>query len=329
MVISNFSPEVLAGRIQNLLNDEASLKDHGLSAVSDAPIAKNTNFLFLIHADTGEYAIPSRAGNDITRYINGELTVTSSSLAGYDEATSSASIETRLELIVPMLSREKSNNALLNAVRLHISEALSYADRTYVEIEGQTYLQLVTFDFAATGSRAQLPGVGDAIGLSMYITFSYVFTGISSESVKLFLRTLDDVDKDKDGTLIPYAKLGIARKLTSESNVQSGSETTVPISKSLPVSSVLTINFDALARLAAFDAAARKYRLNGEIETLKIRIKELTGVGEDGNETYETKDFDMILDLATLNAEQNAVCSATYTLVERSGQKWLSLSNVL
>lgn len=317
MVISNFSPEDLAGRIQNLLNNEASLKDHGLSAVSDAPIAKNTNFLFLIHADTGEYAIPSRAGNDITRYINGELTVTSSSLAGYDEATSSASIETRLELIVPMLSRQKSNNALLNAVRLHISEALSYADKTYVEIEGQTYLQLVTFDFAATGSRAQLPGVGDAIGLSMYITFSYVFTGISSESVKLFLNPVDDKD---DGTLIPYAKLGIARKLTSESNVQSDSETTVPISKSLPVSSVLTINLDALARLAVFDTAAREYRLNGEIETLKIRIVEFAGFDEEGNEIYKKKDFDMILDLATLNAEQNAVCSATYTLVERSAQ---------
>jgi hypothetical protein len=221
MVISNnFSPEDFAGRIQTLLNNETSLNEHGLSAASDAPVAKNTNFLFLIHADTGEYAIPSREGNDITRYINGELTVTSSSLAGYDEATSSASIETRLELIVPMLSKQKSNNSLLNAVRLHISEALRYADKTYVEIEGQTYLQLVTFDFAATGSRAQLPGVGDAIGLSMYITFSYVFTGISSESVKLFL---NPVDENNDGTLIPYAKLGIARKLTSENNVQSGS----------------------------------------------------------------------------------------------------------
>lgn len=317
MVTSNFSPEDFAGRIQTLLNNETSLYEHGLTAASGAPIAKNTNFLFLIHADTGEYAIPSRVGNDITRYINGELTVTSSSLAGYDEATSSASIETRLELIVPMLSRQKSNNALLNAVRLHISEALSYADKTYVEIEGQTYLQLVTFDFAATGSRAQLPGVGDAIGLSMYITFSYVFTGISSESVKLFL---NPDGEDNDGTLIPYAKLGIARKLTSESNVQSGSGMTVPISKSLPVSSVLTINFDALARLAAFDAAARKYRLNGTIETLKIRIKELTGFDENGIEAYETEDFDMILDLATLNAEQNAVCSSTYTLVERSAQ---------
>ena len=316
MVINNFSPEDFAGRIQNLLNDETSLKDHGLTVTSDAPVAKNTNFLFLIHADTGEYAIPSREGNDITRYINGELTVTSSSLAGYDEATSSASIETRLELIVPMLSRQKSNNALLNAVRLHISEALRYADKTYVEIEGQTYLQLVTFDFAATGSRTQLPGVGDAIGLSMYITFSYVFTGISSESVKLFLNP----DGEDDGTLIPYAKLGIARKLTSESNVQSDSGMTPPISKSLPVSSVLTINFDALARLAAFDTAARNYRLNGMIETLTIRIKELKGFDENGNETYETKDFDMILDLATLNAEQNAVCSATYTLVERSAQ---------
>lgn len=317
MAISNFSPEDFAGRIQALLNNEEALERHGLSAESAAPIAKNTNFLFLIHADTGEYAIPTRAGNDITRYINGELTITSSSLAGYDEATSSASIETRLELIVPMFSKQKSNNSLLNAVRLHISEALSYADKTYVEIEGQTYLQLVTFDFAATGSRAQLPGVGDAIGLSMYITFSYVFTGISSESIKLFL---NPVDENNDGTLIPYAKLGIARKLTSENNVQSDSETTVPISKSLPVSSVLTINFDALARLADFDAAAREYRLNGTIETLKIRIVEFAGFDKDGNEIYKKKDFDMILDLATLNAEQNAVCSATYTLVERSAQ---------
>lgn len=314
MAISNFSPEDFAGRIQILLNNEEALERHGLSAESAAPIAKNTNFLFLIHADTGEYAIPSRAGNDITRYINGELTVTSSSLAGYDEATSSASIETRLELIVPMFSKQKSNNSLLNAVRLHISEALRYADKTYVEIEeGQTYLQLVTFDFAATGSRAQLPGVGDAIGLSLYITFSYVFTGISSESVKLFL---NPVNEDDDGTLIPYAKLGIARKLTSESNVQSGSNVTVPISKSLPVSSVLTINLDALARLAAFDTVAREYRLNGTIETLKIRIVEFAGFDNVGSEIYKKKDFDMVLDLATLNAEQNAVCSATYTLVE-------------
>ena len=310
-----------ATKLQELLNNEQRV-DFGLLSSSGSPVSKNTDFEYVIFSDAGEYKGHTRSGNIITRYINGELMVISSDVVGTSEATASAVVQMRLELIIPMLGARKSNNALLNAVRDHIGTALRFANQSYVKDNEQVYLQVVDFEFATTGIRDQIPGVGDAITLSMYITYSYVMCGIASDGIKIYLV------KDGEEILIPYSKLGISRKLVSEANVFSNdsSNANVPITRNLPTSTVLTINMDLLARLTAFDEAMRNFRLYGTIETLHIKVKEIKGTKVEENAgteekyvaDYATADFDMMLDLAALNSEQDAVSSTTVTLVERS-----------
>lgn len=312
-----FNSDNFAHRLTELLNDEDSRRSFGLVADSQSPIAKNTDFEFLIHADTGEYKPHTRVGNKITRYINGELAITSSNVSGTNLENLTAVISTRLEFLVPMVGARKSNNALLNAVRDHIANKLRFADEKYTKIGTQVFLQVINFDFASTGIREQIAGVGDAITLSMYVTFSYIMSGIASDGIQLYLMSVNGDPLDPP-CLIPYSKLGIARKLVTESNVFSDKSVNVPISRSLPTSSVLSINVDLLARLTAFDEAMRNYRLKGQIDTLTIKVKEAIETDSDGNIIYEEPTFDMILDLSALNAEQGAICSATVTLVERS-----------
>ena len=312
-----FNSDNFAEKLTELLNDEDSRGSFGLVATSQSPIAKNTDFEFLIHADTGEYKAHTRHVNTITRYINGELTITSSDVAGTSLENLTAVIRTRMELLVPMVGSRKSNNALLNAVRDHIANKLNFANQKYVNIGSQIFLQVVNFDFAATGIREQVAVVGDAVTLSMYVTFSYVMSGIASDGIQLYLTKVNGKELLPSCPIL-YSKLGIARKLVTESNVFSNESANAPISRSLPTSSVLSINVDLLARLTAFDEAMRNYRLKGQIDTLTIKVKEATGTDEYSNIIYDEATFDMILDLAALNAEQGAICSATVTLVERS-----------
>lgn len=318
-----FNPGEMAGRLEELLNNEETLRNNRLTADSLNPIAKNTSFKFCIHPETGEYKTHGRTGNFITRYINCELDITGSEIEGTEESNFVARVQTRVECIIPMLGSKKNDSAVLNAVRNHISDTLRFADGKYIDNGGGVYLQVVSFAFATTGLREHLPMVGDAISLSFYATFSYILSGISSEGIRLSLMAVNGEEKNgEDGIPIPYSKLGIARKLTTEINV-SAANGNASVSKSLPVSSILTINMDLLARLTVFDEAARDYRLRGQIDTLKVKVREIKKVIKNVEENnldleYDEMTYDMILDMAGFNAEQGAICSQTVTLVERS-----------
>jgi hypothetical protein len=301
---------MLEDRLNGNLNpgdDYKYIKKYHLDGISypdpDDSIVPNERYEFKIHTDTGVYERAERVNNTVRRYINGVMSIVGNTVEGISNSTYSAVVQTRVDFVIPFAegTTEQDRNRILMAVRELMADALKYSDgETMDDIDGLTYLYIINYSLANSGTRSQINDAGDSFTLSLNINHSFVTLGVASSEYRFYILEDDDVTREVD---IPYQKYGIARKTTFDTNTDS-SLTAV----NMPTSMVLTINFDLYKRIDDFDDAINAYLFDGELVPIRIYV-------QNRRTPDDTKYYDMYIDTAALNGQVGAVASSSVTLV--------------
>ncbi|MBQ8289323.1 MAG: hypothetical protein IJY01_00425 [Clostridia bacterium] len=299
--------QMLEDRLNGNLNegdDYEYIKQYHLDGISnpDEAIVPNERYEFKIHTDTGIYERAERVNNTVRRYINGVMSIVGNTVEGISNSTYSAVVQTRVDFVIPFAegTTEQDRNRILMAVRELMSDALKYSDGETIDgIDGLTYLYIINYSLANSGTRSQINDAGDSFTLSLNINHSFVTLGVASSEYRFYILEDNDATREVD---IPYQKYGMARKTTFDTNTDE-SLTSVNV----PTSTVLTINFDLYKRVDAFDNAINDYLFDGALNPITIYIL--------NTRTNAKKEYDMYIDTAALNGQVGAVASSSVTLV--------------
>lgn len=258
----------------------------------------NSNFVFNLFSETGDYKAPERDRNSVKQYINGILSVSSSEVIPTNGINVSTLV-TKIEFIVPV-NDEYTDSApiLFTEVRNVIA---AYFERTNVvnlNDDNTDYVVGMYAELPTTGEVNIRNGIGESINYTVTIYFSFVENGESSMDYEFYL----------NGTKIPYTSANISRINSSESGVYntSTSQDINYIVKNIPVSSAfsVTMSIPSLSNNQAVNLI-KNALFKGQIEPLTLKVKE--------NETnyYE---YDVLIsnNSMALQGVQNAGLQVTF-----------------
>lgn len=300
--------QMLEDRLNGNLNsgDYAYIKKYYLDGIScpEYAIVPNERYEFKIHTDTGVYERAERVNNTVRRYINGVMSIIGNNVEGISDTTYSAVVQTRVDFVIPFAegTTEQDRNCILMAVRELMADALKYSEAdNVVSADNISYLYIINYALANSGTRAQINDAGDSFTLSLFINHSFVTLGVASSEYRFYVIDPDLSNYREED--IPYQKYGIARKTTFDTNTDS-SLTAV----NMPTSMVLTINFDLYKRVSVFDNAINAYLFDGELVPIQIFV-------QNTRTNTPPKRYDMYIDTAALNGQVGAVASSSVTLV--------------
>lgn len=319
MDLDFISIEKLSAHLTEKLNGASleNIENYGINS-----IYPRTQYKFIIHSETGEYVSFERSENTVTRFINGEMTVIGSDTEGVGESTYNAVVQTRVDFLVPLIGPEKKNRELLKCLRALLTETLKYTENDSEECNGTTYVHITDYSILESGIREMREAIGDSVSLTIYVTHTFVSQGVSSSRIKI--KILNPVTEKWD--VVPYAKLGVARKNISEVNVAANVQPTR--SRSIPTSSLLTVNIDLLTRLGALDYYVANYTYSGVSglpQTLHVEItrpnpeyyiRKENDMSTDGVDMEKSTNYNMLIDVSGINCELGAISSTSVTLVE-------------
>lgn len=279
----------LAENIDNRLNDE----------LASRPIdTERCRYEFYIVADTTDYKKAERKGNEVTFYIQGMLHQIDSNIEASQGGAISAAINTRLDILVPVLdgNDEEGNKELVKSVRNILDTCFAASGAGVITDAGETdYSYSYKYSLSNTGTRAQLPMIGDAFIFTAHINYYFVQDGINSQMIELYI--YDDP--------VPYTAIGIHRNTTQEANLPANSEDGA--ARNVNASTLLSINFVAPARSSPWyrDYVAL-YLLDGRQSALNVHL-DINGA---------KKDTTMYISDASMNGETVLNASVSVTLSE-------------
>lgn len=279
---------LLANKINDLLN--AKLAEEKYKIEINRSIYK-----FLIVADTTDYQPPEREGNNVTFYMQGVLHQTDSNIEASQGGLLSITLNTRLDILVPVFDTndDAGNKQLVTSVREILDNCFAASGAgNMTDDEGKKYAFSYKYSLVNTGTRAQLPMVGDSFLFTAYINYYFVENGINSQSVKL------SINGD-----VAYTALGINRVSTQEANLPANSTNGSALNTT--ANTILSINFVAPARKTdGAYLAIKDYLLYGIAGPITV---DLTMEGA------ATPRRDMYISEASINCETvlNASISAT------------------
>lgn len=258
----------------------------------------NSNFVFNLFSETGDYKAPERDRNSVKQYINGILSVSSSEVIPTNGINVSTLV-TKIEFIVPV-NDEYTDSApiLFTEVRNVIA---AYFERTNVvnlNDDNTDYVVGMYAELPTTGEVNIRNGIGESINYTVTIYFSFVENGESSMDYEFYL----------NGTKIPYTSANISRINSSESGVYntSTSQDINYIVKNIPVSSAfsVTMSIPSLSNNQAVNLI-KNALFKGQIEPLTLKVKE--------NETnYYEYDVFISNNSMALQGVQNAGLQVTF-----------------
>lgn len=258
----------------------------------------NSNFVFNLFSETGDYKAPERDRNSVKQYINGILSVSSSEVIPTNGINVSTLV-TKIEFIVPV-NDEYTDSApiLFTEVRNVIAAYFEKTNVVNLNDDNTDYVVGMYAELPTTGEVNIRNGIGESINYTVTIYFSFVENGESSMDYEFYLNC----------TKIPYTSANISRINSSESGVYntSTSQDINYIVKNIPVSSSfsVTMSIPSLSNNQAVNLI-KNALFKGQIEPLTLKVKE--------NETnyYE---YDVLIsnNSMALQGVQNAGLQVTF-----------------
>lgn len=266
-----------------------------------APLATDRGaYKFFIVADTADYKHAEREGNTVTSYINGNLILTGSNVESTQAGNLNATIETRLDLLVPVFdgSDEDGNKQLVENVRKILDDYFS----TNGEGNEGDYYYGWQYNIAVSGARANLPAIGDSFLFSVDITWYFIQNGVSSKSIILKM-VYGGVTY-----IVDYLTFGISRSSTQESDTPA--DTDNGAAGNVDLASVMSIHFTMPLLRDEYVEEFTGYSLGlvdiGKVQTMKITIPP----------TSSEKSFNMHISDVKINAEGATNASLSVTMTE-------------
>ena len=313
----------LNGDFDTTKNEYVNLHTYGLDRFTPG-----TRYEFRIMSDEMEYlrsemrgasSLPGEPTNTMTVYICGLLhALPGASIEGTEPEYYNTMISSTLDILVPECEEAKivtvqdengtsteQEVRLGDIVQMLIEHILSSTDSEYVKGQDKTIYYIGTaYSRPIPGIKAIRGSVGVSLPITVYINYSVVATGISSEDIGLTI----------NGTKIVTTRIGIARTTVSEGNISSASGNN-GISKARPNATQLTISFDSPYRAGVIGKLQAMYLLEGAVAPMTVQLTIPVEV-EDG--VFETMSgtYRMIFADNGLNGELNLAASISCRLVE-------------
>lgn len=264
----------------------------------------NSNFVFNLFSETGDYKAPERDRNSVKQYINGILSVSSSEVIPTNGINVSTLV-TKIEFIVPV-NDEYTDSApiLFTEVRNVIAAYFEKTNVVNLNDDNTDYVVGMYAELPTTGEVNIRNGIGESINYTVTIYFSFVENGESSMGYEFYLKSYDMTEAVK----LPYTSANINRTNSSESGVYntSSSQDINYIVKNIPVSSAFSVTM-AIPSLSNNQAInlIKNALFKGQIEPLTLKVKE--------NETYYYE-YDVLIsnNSMALQGVQNAGLQVTF-----------------
>ena len=258
----------------------------------------NSNFVFNLFSETGDYKAPERDRNSVKQYINGILSVSSSEVIPTNGINVSTLV-TKIEFIVPV-NDEYTDSApiLFTEVRNVIAAYFEKTNVVNLNDDNTDYVVGMYAELPTTGEVNIRNGIGESINYTVTVYFSFVENGESSMDYEFYL----------NGTKIPYTSANISRINSSESGVYntSTSQDINYIVKNIPVSSAfsVTMSIPSLSNNQAVNLI-KNALFKGQIEPLTLKVKE-------NETTYYEYDVLISNNSMALQGVQNAGLQVTF-----------------
>lgn len=293
--------KTLAKKLEDDLNARVSL----LSGYTP-----NTEYRFFIAVEEGEYKKPVRELNTTTKYINGVVKVRGDNKSGVTADTVVANISAVYEFVVPDISKyisvEGEQRYFKDVVRSLVDNTLEVSTEQDLKDENGTPFYVgTTYSIANTGMVDIRGGVGESLTMTVYVSYTMIATGISSQDIKVFL--VEDGEEDER---IYATRVDLVRSSIQESNIPSGAGS-APSAKALTSATTLSINLSKPLRSTKYDNILKRYIVSGVSALFKIKI---VVPPEDDSETQKT--YTMCFADASIAAEGTLAASCNATLVE-------------
>ena len=251
-------------------------------------LGKSTEYNFYLTTDTGKLKRDIRVGNEVYELVNGILTAGVSEVtnlvSGQDNALKYATQTATLRFIFALTNSENDNYLLSNGDsvselhetlpegvevvqviygnRTKISNLRTYLNSIFqgVEVEdmtdsdGKTFSVTTVYSLAESGTRDQLPVLGNSFSFYLNVYYSFVENGINTRDMVFYL----------DGVPIPYQAVTPERNSIIDANVYANSKNGT--ADNIALQSTLTISFQlpAVTNNAVTDMIL-EYILDGPI----------------------------------------------------------------
>lgn len=262
---------------------------------------------FKIWSNVGKYQKAIRDGNTVTKYINGNLRVSSSANDANDLVMGVNGLT--LDLMVPV-KRPRTNakqtaeelaeiqdgqyqfvEEVVNAINAYFQTAVS---TSMTDKNGKSYAVSYQAGTAVGGTVDLLPLVGRALEVSVYIEVYFIEDGVNSKSVKVYV----------DGISIPYTAARFGRSPVIERDVYADEF----VSKSIITSTAIAIDLDFPSTAQESAGMALDYLFDGEPNVAHF-VKVKWG-------TVKEKNYFMTINSAINSTQGITIAGASISLVE-------------
>lgn len=303
----------LAGDLEAKLNDSIKGGDYFVNSFTP-----NEKYEFNIVLDAGEYKKATRVGNEVTKYINGVITLDSDEKAGIHDSAINASISAIFEFIIPDVDKTYDiigpkgelidTITFKDAVRELVDDTLSASEQYYMQDEaGNYFLVTSSHSFANPGTLEIRYQTGNSLTMTVLLEYAIVASGFSAASIEMW------VNQGGDSLIRIYpARLDVSRSSVQEGVIRSDRA----VSETLTQTTQLTIGITKPLRCDAFDNAAMRYIFESDVTLLGITLKYPTGISAGGDVEMTEKTYTLSFAEASVAGEQNLAVPVSATLHE-------------
>ena len=296
------------------LKDFAELINNEINALLEASDlnTENRNYVFRIVADTSDYKAPTRQGNTVTYYIQGNLSQVSSDIQTTNTGSTdnsqknyNAELQSYMQIVVPIIRTESGeedengNKEIVTTMRQILDTYFSENDTGNISDGTITYYYGVQYSLIESGIREKLPYIGDCFSMSASINYYILQAGINSNAALISI----------DGYLAGWTLSGLMREMQNQGNVPS--DTTTGSAQNIETGNILTINMDIPATLSPLFDIFTDYTLNGNNPARLVTVT----MPSYANTTI-TKNFLMMFQSITHNMSTVNFMSLSITLIE-------------
>lgn len=268
---------------------------------------KKNEVQFKIWSNAGKYQKALRDGNNVTKYINGNLRVSSSANDANDLVMGINGLT--LDFMVP-IKRPRTNakqtaeelaeiqdgqypfvEEIVNTINAYFQTAVS---TSMPDKDGNSYAVSYQAGTAVSGTVDLLPLVGKAMEVSVYIEVYFIEGGVNSKSVKVYV----------DGVSVPYTAARFGRSPVVERDVYSEGL----VSKSILTSTAIAIDLDFPSTVKGSAGIALDYLFDGEPNVAHF-VKVKWGTVKENN-------YFMTVNSAVNSSQGITIAGASVSLVE-------------
>lgn len=315
--------EDLVKPIEDTLNAALSETDGAgyVYGVNDVP--QNYFYAFNFATDTGDFAHAHKETveqHEICIFpINCLAKIQPVSREGIASEAYNAVVDATTHILLPLLTEGTVERDFVNEFRRLVDTALQSSAQRIVSDGSIPYSVTTNYRLLQTGERDNRNGVGDSVEFTLFLEFSIVASGISSDLTEFYIDT--SLTSSPSWSRIYYDNLAISRKAIKELGTLSTA--TAPSALSFASSSVFGVSLILAARFNALTPVYNEWLLNGTAGRKKFKIKkpksvaiQTTAGGIEATFAYDEIVKTMWFDDGGSGHEPATVESQSITLVE-------------